>query len=48
MKKFINANIYRNSDANEILVENDVITAIGNNLPAADEVIDLKGHAGNS
>lgn len=43
MKKFINANIYRNSDANEILVENGVITAIGNNLPAADEVIDLKG-----
>lgn len=43
MKKFINANIYRNSDANEILMENGVITAIGNNLPAADEVIDLKG-----
>ncbi len=43
MKKFINANIYRNSDANEILVENGVITATGNNLPAADEVIDLKG-----
>lgn len=43
MKKFINAHIYRNSDANEILVKNGVITAIGNNLPAADEVIDLKG-----
>lgn len=43
MKKFINANIYRNSDATEILVDKGVIHAIGSNLPAADEVIDLKG-----
>lgn len=43
MKKFINANIYRNSDATEILVDKGVIKAIGSNLPEADEVIDLKG-----
>ena len=43
MKKFINANIYRNSSASEILVDKGVIHAIGNNLPQADEVIDLKG-----
>lgn len=43
MKKFINANIYRNSGASEILVEDGVIRAIGSNLPAADEVVDLKG-----
>ena len=41
MKKFINATIYRNSDATEILVDKGVIKAIGSNLPAADEVIDL-------
>lgn len=43
MKKFINANIYRNEDATEILVEKGVITQIGKNLPKADEEIDLKG-----
>ncbi|HEY9280776.1 MAG TPA: amidohydrolase family protein [Eoetvoesiella sp.] len=43
MKKFINANVYRNNDANEILVENGVIHAIGKNLPKAEEEIDLKG-----
>ncbi|MCK0162348.1 cytosine deaminase [Marinobacter sp. S6332] len=42
MKKFINANLYRNSDASEILVENGVIRNIGTDLPPADEVIDLK------
>ncbi|MBK1872242.1 cytosine deaminase [Marinobacter sp. 1-3A] len=43
MKKFINANIYRNSDATEILVENGVIRALGTDLPPAEETIDLKG-----
>lgn len=43
MKKFINANIYGNSEASEILVQNGVIHALGNNLPEAKEVIDLKG-----
>ena len=43
MKKFINANIYRNEDATEILVEKGVIKQIGKNLPMAEEEIDLKG-----
>lgn len=43
MKKFINANIYRNDEASEILVENGVIKQIGKNLPKAEEEIDLKG-----
>lgn len=43
MKKFINASIYRNDEATEILVEDGVIRAIGKNLPAAEEDIDLKG-----
>lgn len=43
MKKFINANIYRNSEATEILVENGRISAIGTGLPAAQEEIDLQG-----
>lgn len=43
MIKFTNANIYRNSDASEILVKNGIIEQIGHNLPAADEEIDLKG-----
>ena len=43
MIKFTNANIYRNSDATEILVKDGVIQQIGNNLPAAEEEIDLKG-----
>lgn len=43
MKKFINANIYRNEEATEILVEKGVITQIGKNLPKVEEEIDLKG-----
>lgn len=42
MKKFINANIYRHDEATEVLVEDGVIRAIGKNLPAAEEEIDLK------
>ncbi len=43
MKKYTNAVIYRHGDANEILVDNGVIKAIGTNLGPADEVIDLGG-----
>lgn len=43
MKKFTNAVIYGYKDANEILVENGIIKAIGKDLGAADEVIDLDG-----
>ena len=48
MKKFINATLYgdsnnRQQQATEILVKDGVIEAIGNNLPGADEEIDLKG-----
>ncbi len=43
MKKFTNAVIYGQADANEILVENGVIKAIGRDLAPADEVIDLDG-----
>ncbi len=43
MKKFTNAVIYGYKDANEILVENGIIKAIGRDLGAADEVIDLDG-----
>lgn len=43
MKKFINAKIYKNNAATEILVENGKIKEIGNNLAACDEVIDLGG-----
>ncbi|WP_367105536.1 amidohydrolase family protein [uncultured Psychrobacter sp.] len=43
MIKFTNATIYRNDDANEILVKDGVIQQIGKGLPAADEEIDLKG-----
>ncbi len=43
MKKFINANIYHNNEATEILVDSGKIQAIGTNLGPADEVIDLKG-----
>lgn len=43
MKKFINAVIYGHDDANEILVNNGVIKAIGKNLGPADEIIDLGG-----
>ncbi len=42
-KKFINATIYRNPGASEILIEDGKFKAIGNNLPGAKEVIDLKG-----
>lgn len=44
IKKFTNARIYRHDDASEILVENGKFKAIGNNLPDADEVIDLGGY----
>lgn len=43
MIKFTNANIYRNSEANEILVKDGIIQQIGKNLLAAEEEIDLKG-----
>ena len=44
MKKFTNARIYRQHDEiSEILVDKGVITQIGNNLPKADEEIDLQG-----
>lgn len=43
MKKFINATIYNNDDASEILIENNTFKAIGNDLGDADEVIDLEG-----
>ena len=43
MKKFTNAVIYGYKDANEILVEDGIIKAIGRDLGEADEVIDLDG-----
>src|SRR5690554_3450519 len=43
MKKYTNAVIYGHNDANEILVDNGVIKAIGKDLGPADEVIDLGG-----
>ncbi|MDI9519981.1 MAG: amidohydrolase family protein [Bacillota bacterium] len=43
LTKYTNAKIYRNKDANEILVENGKFKAIGTNLPDAQEVVDLKG-----
>ena len=43
MKKFINAVIYGQADANEILVDNGIIKAIGKDLGPADEIIDLAG-----
>lgn len=44
MKKFTNARIYRQHDqACEILVNKGVIEQIGNNLPAADEEVDVQG-----
>ena len=42
-KKFINATIYRQPDAKEILIEDGKFKAIGNQLPDAKEVIDLEG-----
>lgn len=43
MKKFINARIYKHDQASEFLVEDGQFKAIGNDLPDADEVIDLEG-----
>ena len=43
MKKYTNAVIYKHKDANEILVENGKIKAIGKDLGHADETIDLEG-----
>lgn len=43
IKKFINATIYKNPEANEILIEDGKFKAIGNNLGDATEVIDLEG-----
>lgn len=43
MKKYINATIYGNPEAKEILIENDKFKAIGNHLGDAEEVIDLEG-----
>lgn len=43
MKKYFNAQIYRYGDESEILVDKGTIKQIGNNLPQADEEIDLKG-----
>src|SRR5690625_7660255 len=42
-KKYINANIYRNAEASEVIIEDGKFKAIGNDLPEADEVIDLEG-----
>lgn len=44
MKKFTNATIYGHTDANEILIENGKIKAIGRNLPSASEEIDVGGN----
>ena len=43
MKKFVNANIYGDTESTEILVEDSRFKAIGNDLGEADEVIDLEG-----
>ena len=43
MKKFTNAVIFGRDDANEILVDNGVIKAIGKDLGSADKIIDLGG-----
>ena len=43
MKKFTNAVIYGYDDANEILVEDGIIKAVGKDLGTADETIDLDG-----
>ncbi|WP_179287220.1 amidohydrolase family protein [Salinicoccus roseus] len=42
MKKFINANIYGQDEASEILVEDGVFKSIGQDLDDAEEVIDLE------
>lgn len=41
--KYTNAKIYKQDNANEILVENGIFKAIGKDLPQADKVIDLEG-----
>src|SRR5699024_6099528 len=43
IKKYINAHIYGNDEASDILIENGQFKAVGHNLPEADEVIDLEG-----
>lgn len=43
MKKFINANIYKNPNISEILVEDGKIKELGNDLDDCEEVIDLEG-----
>ena len=44
MKKFTNARIYgQHAQTSEILVDKGVITKVGQNLPKADEEIDLQG-----
>ena len=42
-KKFLNAKIYRNDAATEMVVENGKIIQIGTNLPKCEEEIDLGG-----
>ncbi|WP_257159502.1 amidohydrolase family protein [Corynebacterium cystitidis] len=42
-KKFTNLTVYRQPEANEILVEDGKFKEIGTNLPEADETIDLDG-----
>lgn len=42
MKKFVNANIYGQDEASEILVEDGIFKSIGQNLDDAEEVIDLE------
>src|SRR5699024_11166437 len=43
MKKFVNANIYGDTESTEILVEDGRFKAIGTGLCQADEILDLKG-----
>lgn len=43
MKKFTNAVVYRQKEANEILVDKGIIKTIGSNLGLVDETIDLGG-----
>jgi len=42
-KKFVNAKIYRNDGATEMIVEDGKITHIGTDLPECEEEIDLQG-----
>lgn len=43
IKKFVNANIYKQEDAHEILIKDGQFTAFGTDLGEADEVVDLEG-----